>query len=147
LDVPAVGQIFAKSEIQEGEGDMSDVNKFSDGLIDVAERFADVVDSAQGRGPRKSTGARWLILPVAGAAAYALATSSSGMARRTRKLMRRAKDRATDLPDAELFGRVKEVTGSSPSGGRSQSTTKRSSGQTRRKAGQTQRRRKTTSTR
>jgi hypothetical protein len=147
LDVPAVGQIFAKSEIQEGEGDMSDVNKFSDGLIDVAERFADVVDSAQGRGPRKSTGARWLILPVAGAAAYALATSSSGMARRTRKFMRRAKDRATDLPDAELFGRVKEVTGSSPSGGRSQSTTKRSSGQTRRKAGQTQRRRKTTPTR
>jgi hypothetical protein len=126
---------------------MADVNKFSDGLIDVAERFADVVDSAQGRGPRKNTGARWLILPVAGAAAYALATSSSSMARRTRKLMRRAKDRATDLPDAELFGRVKEVTSTSPSGGRSQSTTKRSSGQTRRKAGQTQRRRKTTATR
>lgn len=139
--------MFAKSEIQEGEGDMADVNKFSEGLIDVAERFADVVDSAQGRGPRKGTGARWLILPVAGAAAYALATSSSGMARRTRKLMRRAKDRATDLPDAELFGRVKEVTGSSASSGRSQSTTKRSSGQTRRKAGQTQRRRKTASTR
>jgi hypothetical protein len=127
---------------------MADVNKFSDGLIDVAERFADVVDSAQGRGPRKNTGARWLILPVAGAAAYALATSSSSMARRTRKLMRRAKDRATDLPDAELFGRVKDVTGSSTSGRRTPNTTTRSQTQSRRKrAGQTQRRRKTTAAR
>jgi hypothetical protein len=121
------------------------VNRFSEGLIDVAERFADVVDSAQGRGPRKTSGARWLVLPVAGAAAYALATGSSGMARQTRKLMRRAKDRASDLPDTELFGRVKEVTGSSTSGQRAQST--RSQGQNRRRTGQTQRRRKTASTR
>jgi hypothetical protein len=120
---------------------MADANRFSEGLIDVAERFADIVDSAQGRGPRKSIGARWLILPVAGAAAYALATSSSGMARRTRKLIGQAKDRAGDLPDAELFGRVKDVTGSSASGRRTQSTT------TRKRTGQTQRRRKTTSRR
>ena len=126
---------------------MADANRFSEGLIDVAERFADVVDSAQGRGPRKSAGIRWLVLPVAGAAAYALATSSSGMARQTRKLMRRAKDRATDLPDAELFSRVKEVTGSTASGQRAQSTNRRSQGQNRRRTGQTQRRRKTTSTR
>jgi hypothetical protein len=124
---------------------VADVNRFSEGLIDVAERFADVVDSAQGRGPRKTSGARWLVLPVAGAAAYALATGSSGMARQTRKLMRRAKDRASDLPDTELFGRVKEVTGSSTSGQRAQST--RSQGQNRRRTGQTQRRRKTASTR
>jgi hypothetical protein len=126
---------------------MADVNRFSEGLVDVAERLADVVDSAQGRGPRKSTGVRWLVLPVAGAASYALATSSSGMARQTRKLMRRAKDRATDLPDTELFGRVKEVTGSSTSGERAQSTNRRSQGQNRRRTGQTQRRRKTASTR
>lgn len=126
---------------------VADVNRVSEGLIDVAERFADVVDSAQGRGPRKSSGVRWLVLPVAGAAAYALATSSSGMARKTRKLMRRAKDRATDLPDTELFGRVKEVTGSSTSGQRTQSTNKRSQGQNRRRTAQTQRRRKTASTR
>jgi hypothetical protein len=127
---------------------MADVNRFSEGVVDMAERVADVVDSAQGRGPRKAgAGARWLILPVAGAAAYALATSSSGMARQTRKLMRRAKNRATDLPDTELFSRVKEVTGSSASSQRAQSTTTRSQGQTRRKrTGQTQRRRKTTST-
>ena len=137
---------------------MADVNRFSEGLIDAAERFADVVDSAQGHGARKAgtgTGARWLILPAAGAAIYAVATSSSSMARQTRKLMRRAKDRATDLPDADLFGRVKEVTGlaepsSSAGGARSQAATGRSQGQNRRRKpgqSQTQRRRKTTSAR
>jgi hypothetical protein len=128
---------------------MADAKKMSEGLIDAAERFADVVDAAQGRGARKAgTGAKWLILPAAGAGAYALATSSSAFARRTRKLMSRAKDRATDLPDADLFGRVKEVTGmeqsTSANSRRTQSTRRR---QTRRSgSGQTQRRRKTKST-
>jgi hypothetical protein len=123
---------------------MADVNRFSEGLIDVAERFADVVDSAQGKGSRKAGhGARWLILPAAGAAVYALATSSSGMARQTRRLMRRAKDRATDLPDADLIGRVKEVTG----GERAQGAAPRRQRQTRRSGGgRSQRRRKATST-
>jgi hypothetical protein len=127
---------------------VAEVNRFSEGLIDVAERFADVVDSAQGHGPRKGgIGAKWLILPAAGAAAYALATSSSNVARQARKAMVRAKDRASDLPDADLFGRVKEVTGlaeetSSGSGSRAQ-TARRS--QNRRRTSQTQRRRKTTS--
>ncbi len=125
---------------------MAEVNKMSEGLIDLAERFADVVDAAQGRGARKASGgAKWLILPAAGAGLYALATSSSAFARRTRKLMSQAKDRATDLPDADLFGRVKEVTGAeqtaSSSSGRTQSARRK---QTRRSAsGQTQRRRKT----
>ena len=101
---------------------MAEVNKMSEGLIDLAERFADVVDAAQGRGARKSgTGAKWLILPAAGAGVYALATSSSAFARRTRKLMSRAKDRATDLPDADLIGRVKEVTGAEQSASEQQS--------------------------
>ena len=124
---------------------MADVNKFSEGLIDAAERFADVVDAAQGRGGRNSgSGAKWLILPAAGAGAYALATSSSSLARRTRRLMSRAKDRAADLPDADLVGRVKEVTGlaeqssSASGGGRSQNRSGR--------ARQSQRRRKTAST-
>jgi hypothetical protein len=128
---------------------MADVNRFSEGLIDMAERFADVVESAQGHGPRKSgPGAKWLILPAAGAGAYALATSSSSLARQTRKLMSRAKDRATDLPDADLFGRVREVTGRtdspSASGGGSQSA--RRSQNRRRRTSQTQRRRKAPST-
>lgn len=127
---------------------MADVNRFSEGMIDVAERFADVVDSAQGHGPRKGgIGAKWLILPAAGAAVYALATSSSNVARQARKAMVRAKDRASDLPDADLFGRVKEVTGlaeESSSGSASRAQTTRRS-QTRRRTSQTQRRRKTTS--
>lgn len=128
---------------------MAEVKKMSEGLIDMAERFADVVDAAQGRGARKAgTGAKWLILPAAGAGAYALATSSSAFARRTRKLMSRAKDRATDLPDTDLFGRVKEVTGTeqraSGNSGRTQSARRT---QTRRsRSSQTQRRRKTKST-
>jgi hypothetical protein len=128
---------------------MAEVKKMSEGLIDMAERFADVVDAAQGRGARKAgNGARWLILPAVGAGAYALATSSSAFARRTRKLMSRAKDRATDLPDTDLFGRVKEVTGTeqraSGSSGRTQSA--RRSQTPRSRSGQTQRRRKTKST-
>lgn len=129
---------------------MADVNKVSVGLIDMAERFADVVDAAQGRGARKaSSGAKWLILPAAGAGAYALATSSSKLARQTRKLMSRAADRATDLPDADLFGRVKEVTGlveQSSSGSNEPSQRARQRPTQRRRSGQTQRRRKTTST-
>jgi hypothetical protein len=129
---------------------MADVNRFSEGLIDVAERFADVVDSAQGNGARKSgAGVKWLILPAAGAAAYALATSSSGVARQTRKLMLRAKDRATDLPDADLFGRVKEVTGlaeaSASASGDGAQGAKTKSQNRRRRTSQGQRRRKTTS--
>lgn len=132
---------------------MGDVNKFSERMIDLAERFADVVDAAQGNGARKAgPGARWLVLPAAGAAVYALATSGSGLARQTRGLMRKAKDRATDLPDADLYNRVKEVTGvgeerSSTSSPR-RKTTSRSQGQkSRSRAGQTQSRRKTTSAR
>lgn len=129
---------------------MAEVNRFSEGLIDVAERFADVVDSAQGHGPRKGgIGAKWLILPAAGAAAYALATSSSNVARQARKAMVRAKDRATDLPDADLFGRVKEVTGlaeeSSSGSGSGAQTARRS--QNRRRTSQTRRRKTTSSTR
>jgi hypothetical protein len=123
---------------------MADMNRFAERLIDVSERFADAVDGAQGRGPRKSgIGARWLMLPAAGAAAYGLVTSSSSIARQTRSLMRRARDRATDLPDADLVGRVKEVTGGAQQ--RNSSATSRS--QTRRRTSQNQRRRKTTASR
>ena len=127
---------------------MAEAKRFSEGLIDMAERFADVVDAAQGRGARKAgSGARWLILPAAGAGVYALATSSSAFARRTRKLMSRAKDRATDLPDSDLFGRVKEVTGveQSNSGSSARTQTARRSPTRRSRSGQTQRRRKTKS--
>jgi hypothetical protein len=58
--------------------------------------------------------------------------------------MRRAKDRATDMPDADLFGRVKEVTGSE----QKSSETSRSRAQNgRRRPRQSQRRKKTTASR
>jgi hypothetical protein len=130
---------------------MADANRFSEQLIDVAERFADVVDSAQGHGPRKGgVAARWLILPAAGAAVYALATSSSSTARKTRGLVRRAKDRATDLPDADLFGRVKEVTGLAEEGaqatsGQSRKTNSGTPSRRRSRTSASQRRRTTSS--
>ena len=137
---------------------MRDANKVSEQLIDMAERFADVVDAAEGRGGRKnSVQTKWLVLPAAGAAVYALATSSSGMARQTRAWMRRAKDRATDLPDADLFNRVKEVSGtetpsssSRSSGSSTRSTTRSSSSRSRSSSGSSRRgqtRRKTASSR
>ena len=130
---------------------MADMSKVSERLIDVAERFADVVDAADGKGARKNgNGTRWLLLPAAGAAVYALATSSSAMARQTRGLMRRAKDRATDLPDADLFSRVKEVTGVADEGSSSSGTarTRKSSSagqrRTRSRTTKSQSRRRTT---
>jgi hypothetical protein len=139
--------LFAKSGFVEEMREMADVNRFSDGLIDMAERVADVVDAAQGRGARKAgAGAKWLILPAAGAGLYALATSSSSLARRTRNVMSRAKDRATDLPD-DLVGRVKEVrteTAASTSGTEGRTQTARRSQKRRSRPGQTQRRRKKT---
>jgi hypothetical protein len=128
---------------------MADVNRFSERLIDMAERFADTVDAIQGKGARQgSFDARWLVLPAAGAAAYALATSGSNTARRTRGLMRRAKDRATDLPDAALFGRVKEVTGlAEQSQPTSNSRSRSTSGRGRSRSRTTQRRRRSASSR
>jgi hypothetical protein len=123
---------------------MANVNRFSEQLIDAAERFADMVDAAQGKGARKGgVGARWLILPAAGATAYALGTSRSSLARKTRGLMRQAKDRATDLPDADLVDRVKEATGRSPQKANSRSGGRNGPA----RSSRTQRRRKTTASR
>jgi hypothetical protein len=123
---------------------MANVNRFSEQLIDAAERFADMVDAAQGNGARKGgVGARWLILPAAGATAYALGTSSSSVARKARGLMRQAKDRATDLPDADLVDRVKEATGRSPQKANSRSGGRNGPA----RSSRTQRRRKTTASR
>ena len=61
---------------------MADMNKFSEQVIDLAERFADITDAAQGKGNRKSMGARWLIIPAAGAGLYALGASGSFKAQR-----------------------------------------------------------------
>jgi hypothetical protein len=88
---------------------MADMNKFSEQVIDLAERFADITDAAQGKGTRKSMGARWLILPAAGAGLYALGASGS-FKRNAKKVMSQAKERASELPE-DLMNRVQQTSG------------------------------------
>jgi len=91
------------------EVEVADMNKFSEQVINLAERFADMTDAAQGKGNRKSIGARWLILPAAGAGLYALGASGS-FKRKTKKVMNQAKARASELPN-DLMNRVEQVSG------------------------------------
>jgi hypothetical protein len=91
------------------EVEMAAINKFAEQVIDLAERFADITDAAQGKGNRKGAGARWLVLPVAGAGLYALGTNGS-FTRKTKKVMNQAKARASELPN-DLMNRVEQVSG------------------------------------
>jgi hypothetical protein len=91
------------------EVEMSDFNKFAEKVIDLAERFADITDAAQGKGHRKGVGARWLVLPAVGAGLYALGTNGS-FTRKTKKVMNQAKARASELPD-DLMNRVEQAPG------------------------------------
>jgi O-acetyl-ADP-ribose deacetylase (regulator of RNase III) len=88
---------------------MADMNGFADRVIDLAERFADVTDAALGKGVRKRTGIRWVVLPAAGAGLYALGASGS-LTRQAKTVASQAKARASDLPD-ELLNRVQRATG------------------------------------
>jgi len=122
---------------------MAGVQKFSEQVIDAAERLADVADAAQGKGARKrNTGGRWLLLPAAGAGVYALVTSRS-FPRQARGMLQQAKARASDLPD-ELFSRVQQATGLAEDGRRSTRQPARKSSS---RSSSRQRSRKTSSTR
>jgi hypothetical protein len=120
---------------------MADIERFSERLIDLAERFADVTDAAQGRGNRQGgIQARWLVLPAAGAGLYALGAHGS-FKRQAKSIVKQAKERAAELPD-DLLSRVHQATGSSSSptngaNGRRRSSSSRSTtrarGQRRRK--------------
>jgi hypothetical protein len=89
---------------------MKDLDKIADQVVDLAERFADVTDAAQGRGVRKRMGARWLLFPAAGVGLYALGASRS-FTSQAKNVMTQAKARASDLPE-ELIGRVQRTTAS-----------------------------------
>jgi hypothetical protein len=107
---------------------VADIYRFSERVIDLAERLEDVADAAKGKGNRKgSLGTRWLLLPAAGAGLYALATSGS-FSRQAKGVMNQAKARATDLPD-ELLGRIQQTsrksTTTSGGQGRRQSSSRR----------------------
>jgi hypothetical protein len=92
---------------------MAGVHKFSEQVIDLAERLADVADAANGKGIRKGGTTRWLILPAAGAGVYALATSGS-LTRYAKGAVNQAKARASELPD-ELLGLVRQASQTSSS--------------------------------
>jgi hypothetical protein len=120
-----------------GVSKMADINKFSEQVIDLAERLANVADAAKGKDTKTmKPKARWVLLPAAGAGIYAL-TTSRAFTRQAKTVVNEAKARASDLPD-ELVSRVHEATGSA--NGRSNRpkpttrTSGRSAGQRRRKA-------------
>ena len=103
---------------------MAGIRKFSEGVVEAAERFADVADAAQGKGIRRGRmRTSWLILPAAGAGLYALATSGS-FSSQAKGVLQQARARASDLPE-ELLDRVQQATGAD-NGGTGQ--TSRSSG-------------------
>jgi hypothetical protein len=88
---------------------VADIYKFSDRVVDMGERLADVADAVQGKGNRKGrSGVRWLILPAAGAGLFALGTSRS-FTRQAKSILDQAKERASDLPE-DLAGRVQQAT-------------------------------------
>jgi hypothetical protein len=117
LAVLAVGKLAA-NHLDLEETNVADVHKFSEQVIDLAERLADVADAAGGKGVRKGGATRWVLLPAAGAAGaglYALATSGS-LTRQAKGVVNQAKTRASDLP-TELLGLVRQQSRTS-SGGR-----------------------------
>ena len=115
---------------------MASIYTFSDGVVDFGKRLADVADAVQGRGNRQGGGgARWLILPAAGAGLYALAKNRT-FARQARSVMDQAKERASDLPE-DLVGRVQQVTRGTAS---RRTASSRTGSQRRRKTGSQRRR-------
>jgi hypothetical protein len=111
---------------------MADVHKFSERVIDLAERLEDVADAAEGKGNRGGggIGAKWLLLPAAGAGLYALVTNGS-VGRRAKGVMDQAKTRAVELPD-DLMSRVSQASRpqrSRTTGGSSRGTSRAGSSQ------------------
>ena len=125
--------IATRYTFETGVSTMADVNKFSEQVIDLAERLANVADAAKGKSTRRGMpGARWLLLPAAGAGLYAL-TTSGAFTRQAKEVVNEAKARASELPE-ELVGRVHEATGSARNGRRTAGSSGTSSGSRRRKA-------------
>ena len=87
---------------------MVDLHKFSKQVADVAERLADVADAAGGKRSRRRGAMGWVILPLAGAMAYAAA--KRGLKGPAKDVAREAR-RAPEQPDSDLLGRVQEVVG------------------------------------
>lgn len=118
---------------------MADIHRFSERVIDLAERLEDVADAAKGKGNRKGgLGTRWLLLPAAGAGVYALVSNGS-FARSARGVMEEAKSRASELPD-DLMSRIRQAsrsTSGSAGQARRRSSSNRSNSRSTRKTAST----------
>src|SRR4030095_15321449 len=101
---------------------MASIHKFSDQVMDYAERLSNMADAAQGKGARRgsSTGTRWLILPAAGAGLFAL-VKRDFFTRQAKGWVDEAKTRASDLPD-DLLNHVRQT---SQKSGRTSQTSSR----------------------
>jgi len=78
---------------------MASAHKFSEQVIEAAERLADIADAAQGkRIGRRRRGFVTLLLPASGAALYAFARSEF-VSRRAKGVVDEAKTRASELPN------------------------------------------------
>jgi hypothetical protein len=114
---------------------MADIDTFSERLVDMAERFADMTDAAQGRGHRQGgIRARWVVVPAAAAGIYLLGASGS-LRRQAGSVAKQAKDRATELPE-DLMTAVHRATRKPTSSGTTSNgrTTTRSTGRSRSQA-------------
>jgi hypothetical protein len=120
-----MGTATTDTTAEGGVTEMADVKRFSEQVIEYAERLGNMADAAEGKEPGKAPRARWLILPAAGAGLYAL-TTSGAFSRQAREVAKDAKERAAELPEA-LFSRVQQATSNgSASDGRQSSRSTRS---------------------
>lgn len=108
---------------------MSGVHRFSDHVIEYAERLSDVADAAEGKRRRDGGVSRLLVLPAAGAAVYAL-VKSDFFSRQAKRAVGEARSFAAELPD-DLMARVQQTTAgaasSSGNGSSRRSSTRRRS--------------------
>lgn len=87
---------------------MGSIHKFSQQVIDLAERLDDMAEAAKGKGQRgTTTTTRFVFLPAAGAALYAVAKSNF-VTKRTKGVVRSAKTRASELPN-DLLKAVRQT--------------------------------------
>ncbi len=99
---------------------MADIHKFSQQVIDLAERLEDMADAAKGKGRRGTTmTTRLFVLPAAGAALYAFAKSEF-VTKQTKGVVNDAMTRASELPN-DLLKAVRQTQKTSRNG--SSSTT------------------------
>jgi hypothetical protein len=107
----------ARDRAERGQ-EVAGIQKFSEQVIDYAERVSDMADAAQGR--RHRAGAkltRWALLPASGAALFALVRSNY-VSRQAKEVVEGAKSRASELPD-DLMSRVRQVANGSTGSSRS----------------------------